>query len=74
MAEMIVAATLAPDGGGAAGGVVTVTFGPPLLPGVAQPETASSAETSARRIFIPTTGFLELDAPGAAPSGPWWGR
>ena len=44
----------------------------PLPLKVVQPETASNAETSATRIFMPTTGFLELepamDAPGAASS------
>ncbi len=44
----------------------------PLPPKVVQPDTASKAETSATRIFMQTTGFLELepamDAPGAASS------
>ena len=58
MAEMIVVATLAPEGGDA-GGLVMEISGPPPLPSVPQPERASSAETSATRIFMPTTSFLE---------------
>jgi hypothetical protein len=58
MAEMTVVAILPLLGGVAAGCGATVALG--LLPSVVQPETASSTETSATRIFMQTTGFLEL--------------
>jgi len=63
---------LAAAASGAAGHTSVGAMVGPLPLRVVQPDTASNAETSATRIFMPTTGFLELepamDEPRAASS------